>query len=94
MTTVRAARQLESAAPLLSVDRLTAPDAYWYAVGTRPHLPVLQLRFADPAQTWLYIDPVTGEVLRTVDERQRTYRWVFDLLHKWDLNTLTLHRPA
>lgn len=91
---VRAVRHLESPAPLLSVDRLTAPDAYWYAVGMLPRLPVLQLRFADPARTWFYIDPATGEVLRTVDERQRAYRWVFDLLHKWDLNTLTLHRPA
>ncbi|MDY0969503.1 PepSY domain-containing protein, partial [Sphingomonas sp. CFBP9021] len=62
--------------------------------GMLPRLPVLRLRFADPAQTWFYIDPATGEVLRKVDERQRAYRWVFDLLHKWDLNTLTLHRPA
>ncbi|MEG8054935.1 hypothetical protein QP185_20015 [Sphingomonas aerolata] len=91
---VRAARHLEGPAPLLSVDLLTMPDAYWCAVGMLPRLPVLRLRFADPAQTWFYIDPATGEVLRTVDERQRAYRWVFDLLHKWDLNTLTLHWPA
>jgi uncharacterized iron-regulated membrane protein len=91
---VRAVRHLESSAPLLSVDCLTAPDAYWYAVGMLPRLPVLRLRFADPAQTWFYVDPATGEVLRTVDERQRVYRWVFNLLHRWDLNTLTLHRPA
>lgn len=91
---VAGARRLAGSAPLLSVDRLAAPDAYWYAVGTLPRLPVLQLRFADPAQTWFYIDPATGEILRTVDKRQRVYRWAFDLLHKWDLNVLTLHRPA
>ena len=91
---VAGARRLAGSAPLLSVDRLAAPDAYWYAVGTLPRLPVLQLRFADAAQTWFYIDPATGEILRTVDKRQRVYRWVFDLLHKWDLNALTLHRPA
>jgi uncharacterized iron-regulated membrane protein len=91
---VTAARQMESSAPLLSVDRLTAPDTYWYAVAELPRLPVLRLRFADPAQTWCYIDPATGQILKTVDARQRAYRWAFDLLHKWDLNTLTRHRPA
>ena len=89
-----AAGRLEGFAPLLSIDRLTAPDAYWYAVGKLPQLPVLRLRFADPARVWLYIDPATGEILTTVDQRQRMYRWAFDLLHKWDLSMLTLHRPA
>jgi hypothetical protein len=72
---------------------LTAPDAYWYDVGARPQLPVLRLRFDDPARTWLHIDPRTGEILQRVDARRRTYRWLYDMFHKWDLNALTLHRP-
>ncbi|SEN46910.1 PepSY-associated TM region [Sphingomonas gellani] len=91
---VEAARRLQGSARLLSIDRLMAPDAYWYRVGALPRLPVLRLRFADPANTWLYVDPLSGEILATVDRRQRVYRWAFDLLHKWDLNALTLHRPA
>ena len=91
---VRAARRLAGSAPLRSIDRLTLPDAYYYGIGTLPRLPVWRLRFADPARTWLYIDVGTGEILATVDRRQRVYRWAFDLLHKWDLTMLTRHRPA
>jgi len=91
---IAGARRLAGPTPSLTVDRLTAPDAYWYAVATLPRLPVLRLRLADPAQTWFYIDPATGEILKRVDARQRAYRWAFDLLHKWDLTALTLHRPV
>jgi uncharacterized iron-regulated membrane protein len=87
-------RRLAGSTRLIAIDRLTTPDAYWYAVATLPQLPVLRLRFADAPQTWFYIDPATGEILKTVDKRQRAYRWAFDFLHKWDLSVLTMYRPA
>jgi len=90
----KAAQTLIPAGHLIAVERLTAPDAYWYDVGALPRLPILRLRFDDPAQSWLHIDPETGAVLDHLDARRRTYRWLFDLLHKWDLNALTLHRPV
>jgi hypothetical protein len=89
----RAATPLVPDGSPIQTERLTAPDAYWYAVGEWPRLPVLRLRFDDPARTWLHIDPETGEILERLDARGRAYRWLFDLLHKWDLNVLTLHRP-
>jgi len=89
-----AARKLMGGAPIVAVERLTTPDAYWYEPGALPALPVLRVRFDDPARTWLMIDPATGDVLATLDRRRRVYRWAFDLLHTWDLNALTLHRPA
>ncbi|WP_019832098.1 PepSY domain-containing protein [Sphingomonas sp. PR090111-T3T-6A] len=89
----RAAGPLVPAGRLVRAERLTAPDAYWYEVGGLPRLPVLRLRFDDPARTWLHVDPGTGEILERLDARGRAYRWLFDLLHKWDLNLLTLHRP-
>ena len=88
-----AARRRQAGASLIALDRLTTPDAYWYEVGGLPRLPILRLQFDDPASTWLYVDPATGEVLATADRRRRIYRWAFDLLHKWDLNALTQHRP-
>jgi hypothetical protein len=88
-----AAAKLVPQGKLSNATLLTEPDAYYYEIGTRPQLPVLRLRFDDPAQTWLYIDPMTGEILQRVDTRRRTYRWLFDLFHKWDLNALTRHRP-
>ncbi len=90
---VAAASRLQAGASLIAFDRLTTPDAYWYEVDGMPRLPILRLRFDDAASTWLYVDRATGEILATTDRRRRIYRWAFDLLHKWDLNVLTQHRP-
>jgi len=90
---VQFAARLVPHAPIVGIDRLTAPDAYWYEAGSMPRLPVMRIRFGDPAATWIHIAPETGELLGVIDRRGRTYRWLFDLLHKWDLNALTLRRP-
>jgi uncharacterized iron-regulated membrane protein len=55
---------------------------------------VVRVRFDDPARTWVHLDPATGRLLGSIDSRGRAYRWVYDLLHKWDLNVLTLNRPV
>lgn len=89
----RAARGLVPDGKLVRSDLLTAPDSYYYGIGTLPPLPVLRLKFDDPARTWLYIDPATGEGLQRLDSRRRAYRWLYDMLHKWDLTSLTLNRP-
>ena len=91
---ITAAMRLLPDVPIRSVQRLEAPDSYWYAVGDRPVLPVLRIKFADKAGTWVHIDPATGRFLGALDRRDRIYRWAFDLLHKWDLNVLTLNRPV
>jgi PepSY-associated transmembrane protein len=84
-----AARRLMPGAPLVSVETLTEFDAYWYGARDKPVLPVLRLRFADPASTWVHLDASSGQLLGAMDRRARAYRWAFDLLHKWDLNFLT-----
>ncbi len=76
------------------IERLTAPDAYWYAVNDTVKLPVLRVRFDDPAETWVHIDPASGAMLGGTDTRGRLYRWLFDLLHRWDLNLLLDFWPA
>ncbi len=91
---VAAAASLVPDARIERVERLTAPDGYWYEVGELPRLPVLRVEYADAARTWVHIDPASGAILGDLDARRRLYRWLFDLLHKWDLNLLTLHRPA
>ena len=88
-----AARRFMPRATLASVETLTEPDAYWYEVRDKPALPILRLRFDDPASTWVHLDAISGQVLGTVDRRGRAYRWTFDMLHKWDLNFLT-NQPA
>ena len=90
---VAAAGALSPGVRIAAVDQLTEPDSYWYEIDGRPQLPVLRLRFDDAARTWVHIDPRTGAILGDLDARRRLYRWLFDLLHKWDLNVLTAHRP-
>ncbi|MCJ2096041.1 PepSY domain-containing protein [Methylobacterium sp. J-072] len=73
---------------------LEAYDAYWYPHGTDPRpLPVLRLRFDDPAATWLHIDPRDGTILQRLDRSGRINRWLFDAPHRLDLPVLTGH-PA
>lgn len=93
-TLSRSARVLVPGERLADARLLTKPDDYWYTVGDVPQLPVLRLRFSDPDRTWLYLEPRTGEVLQRLDTRGRVYRWLFDLLHRWDLGLLLRHYPA
>lgn len=97
--------QLLAAAGSMAADRalesdwLEHFDAYYFArdaqsmygFQTRP-LPVLRVRFDDPEQTWIYLDPASGEMVARHDQRQRVGRWLFNLLHSWDWQPL-LERP-
>jgi len=87
-------------APIADVQLLQQEDAYYYSreahtmMGGMSHsLPVLRIRYADAAQTWVHIDPATGVVLGKLDQRQRVKRWLFAFLHSWDLPVLLSSRP-
>jgi hypothetical protein len=81
-------------APVALAERLTHEDAYWYSHHTQRRLPVLRVKFADARQTWFHIDPATGEVLGRTDSSGRTYRWLFNFLHDFDVRPLLANRPA
>jgi len=95
-----AARLRHAAARLLSAhvvaeETLTRHDAFYYARGSASMyggdaraLPVVRFAFDDPGATLVYVDPRTGEVALSVDKAQRTGRWLFNLLHSWDLPVL------
>lgn len=92
----RRARLAVPDGPLVSTELLTKQDTYWYSTGdprrdARP-LPVLRLKFDNPHQTWLHIDPATGELLGQTDSGGRGYRWLFSALHSFDLPILLEHR--
>jgi uncharacterized iron-regulated membrane protein len=80
--------------PMTIRARLTQEDDYWYAHQNERRLPVLRAGFADPAGTWLHIDPTTGEILNRTSASGRVYRWLFNFLHDFDLRFLLHHRPA
>ena len=83
------------------IETIAQDDFYYYrrashtmTGGRREHpLPIWRVRYSDPQQTWLHIDPATGTVLGQSDSRARLERWLFALLHSWDLLPLLQHRP-
>ena len=94
-------RQVREAWPeqSLHLDWLEQEDFHYYARSEPSlyshlprRLPLLRVRFDDPAVTWLHIDPYSGTVIEQLDQRRRAVRWVFKLLHSWDWLPL-LQRP-
>jgi hypothetical protein len=73
---------------------LTAYDAYWYPHHDTRVLPAVRGRFDDPAATWVYLDPQTGEILARLDRSGRLNRWLFSGPHRFDFAMLSRHRPA
>ncbi|WP_179042984.1 PepSY domain-containing protein [Sphingobium lactosutens] len=93
----RIAGMAQSAMPgatLVAIQRLDRPDRYWYSTGdprndSRP-LPIMRLKFDDPAQTWLHIDPTSGALLGQIGSGGRSYRWLFNALHSLDFPWLLI----
>jgi len=88
---VEAARCLMPA-PMTKVEVLGAYDAYYYKRQVQSmygaderRLPVLRVTFGDPDATWVHLDGYTGQVGSSLDRSERAGRWLFNLLHSWDL---------
>lgn len=81
-----------------STTLLNEYDAYYYRRGEASMysaaargLPVLRMQFEDPGNTIVYISPDSGDVVLSLDQRQRTGRWLFNFLHSWDLPWMLRH---
>jgi hypothetical protein len=90
----RAAQAVYPASRIASFDRLTEEDIYWYSHHRRRPLPVMRAEYDDANGTWLFIDPATGEIAGLSDYSARTYRWLFNFLHDYDLPILLRNQPA
>lgn len=55
-------------------------------------LPVLRLKYDDPQQTWLYLTPSHGQLLK-VEAQDRRNRWAYYGLHGLDFAVLYNNRP-
>ncbi len=89
-------------APIVEQQLLTEYDSYYYSRGRQTPLPVLRVKFGDPAQTWFYIDPEMSRVVATVHRLNRVERWLYSGLHDldfafwydrrplWDIGVITL----
>ena len=68
-------------------------DDYYYSRDRALPLPVLRMRFDDRRQTWLYIDPHRGLILRKEERLTRINRWLYHGLHNLDFQFLYYRRP-
>ncbi len=68
-------------------------DAHYYDVRAGRALPVLRVRYADEARTWLYLDPARGAIVQRMDDTRRLRRWLYQGLHSLDFPFLYYKRP-
>ena len=82
-----------SAAGIIEHAVLDEYDAYYYAQGGAAPLPVLRVKFDDPAETWYYFDLMTSGAVASNHRLGRIERWLFNGLHSLDFPFWYDRRP-
>ena len=72
---------------------LTNYDDYYYSRGNQLPLPVLRLKFDDPAASWVYVDTQRGQLLSVIHKWSRLERWLYNGLHSLDFAFWYHKRP-
>jgi hypothetical protein len=85
---VNRVRAAVTTAPIAESALLTEYDSYYYSRQSQTPLPVVRIKFADPAQTWLYIDPELNQQLASIPKYARLERWLYNGLHSFDVGYL------
>ena len=78
---------------VLDTTWLQGYDGYYYGRPGVRSLPVLRVRFDDPQQTWLYLDPRRGTIVLKEERLTRLNRWLYHGLHSLDFPFLYNRRP-
>jgi hypothetical protein len=63
--------------PVAASELLTDYDAYYYDSDREAALPVLRVKFADEAATWVYIDPRLSQQVARFTRGERVERWLY-----------------
>lgn len=79
--------------PIVDQELLTDYDSYYYSRGRQAPLPVLRVRFDDPARTWVYVDPRMSQVVAVIHRWSRLERWLYNGLHSLDFGFWYDKRP-
>jgi uncharacterized membrane protein len=90
---LRAAARLRPGA-ITQATLQTREDFHWYGHHRERTVPVWRLQFDDPAHSWIYIDPASGQVAGSNDSNSRLRRWLFNAAHSLDFPWLIQYRPA
>jgi hypothetical protein len=88
--------RLQAAAPdvpIVGSDLLTEYDSYYYSRGRQTPLPVVRVKFADPAETWFYVDPQNSQMLAAIHRLNRVERWLYNGFHSLDFAFWYDRRP-
>jgi hypothetical protein len=80
--------------PIVEQTALTEYDTYYYSRDGQAPLPVVRMKFADPASTWVYLDPEVAQVVGQVNRVNRMERWLYNGFHTLDFSFLYYNRPA
>ena len=80
-------------APVVASELLHDYDAYYYARRREAPLPVLRVKFGDPQETWVYVDPARSRVVGSTHRLGRVERWLFNGLHSLDFAFWYDRRP-
>jgi hypothetical protein len=51
------------------------------------------VKFADPDQTWVYVDPEVSQVVARIHKLDRVERWIYNGLHSLDFSFWYNRRP-
>ena len=68
-------------------------DDYYYSRNNQLPLPVLRIKFDDPAESWIYVDPKKAELLSLIHSYSRVERWLYSGLHSLDFAFWYHKRP-
>jgi hypothetical protein len=88
--------RLRAAAPganIVSQEVLTDYDSYYYSRNRQATLPVLRVKFDDPLETWVYVDPELGQLVASIHRLHRVERWLYNGLHSLDFGFWYDRRP-
>ena len=80
--------------PIVEAGLLEEYDSYHYSRDQQAPLPILRVEFDDPNKTWLYIDPATGRLSRSLHRLDRVERWIYHGFHSLDFGFWYYNRPA
>ncbi len=75
-------------APIADVQVLRDYDSYYYDRDHQAPLPVVRIRFTDPAATWMYIDPQRNRMVASIPRLKRVERWLYHGFHSLDVGYL------
>jgi hypothetical protein len=88
--------RLKAAAPdvdIVESQLLTEYDSYYYSRDGEIQLPVVRVKFNDPAKTWVYVDPQVSQVVAQVQRNNRIERWLYNGFHSLDFSFWYYKRP-